>query len=206
MTEPKALTKKRADLLRTKVQDIVESHAQGSMDLCWALYEIDHTVVRVAGNLVPVWETWGYKTWDDFVGKEVGLHPHTAHLYKRVWEVFYVDLAGAWDANLRLGITKMRILCAANLNRKNVNSWLKKAKGMTCAKLLAEVYDTQELHSFTASVTSREMAQLKKGVEAAREAFGEDLPRGQALVKIVNEWTKIAQGAAKPKLRLVSSR
>lgn len=175
------------------------------MDICWVLYEVDHTVVRVAGALVPVWEAWGYKDWNDFVGLEMGLHPQTAYVYKRIWETFYVDLAGAWDAKLLQSITKMRILCAANLTKRNVNAWLKKASKMTCAKLVAEVYNTEELHSFTASVTGAELTALNKAIDTARSAFGEDLPRGEALVRIVSEWAQMVKNtkSTRAKLRAV---
>lgn len=204
MDQPKILSEKSATLLRTKIQDIVEKHAQASMDVCWALYETDHTLARIGGQQVPIWEAWGYKSWQEFVGIEMGIHPTTAYCYKRVWETFYVRLAGAWDANNLLPITKMRILCAAKMDKRNVNSWLKKAKAMTCPQLIAAVYGTEELHTFATTLTKKEMDFMRKAIEDARVAFGTDRPRGEVLVRVVEEWHTMFKNTAKTrgKLRL----
>ena len=188
MPDNKPLSERSSKLLREKIQTIVNQFAQGSMDLCWAVYEVDHALVRVGGEIVPVWEAWGYNSWSRCVGVELDLHPTTAYAYKRIWETFYVDLAGAWSVDNLLGITKMRILCAADLNKRNVNGWLKKARKMTCAQLVSEVYGTDKMHSFTAMVTGNELETLRKAIDTGREAFGEDLPRGEVLAMILKEW------------------
>jgi len=195
--EEKALTQRASNLLRQKVRDIVDRHTQGSMDLCWALYETDRTLVRVGGELVTVYEAWGFKDWNEFVGKEFGMYPTTAYNYLRVWETFYVDLAGAWTVGNLPGITKMLILCSlgSKLTKKNVNSWLKKANGMTCRRLRAEVFGTDELHYFSTPVTGRDFKIVKKGIELGREAFGEDLSRGEVLAKMLKEWTAVYQAS-----------
>ena len=200
------LTKRGADELRKRISGIVENNAKSSMDVCWALYETERTTVYIAGQTMFVWEAWGYKEWGDFVGHEMHLRPTTAYAYRKVWEVFYVDLQGAWDVSLLLPITKMRILSAAYLTKKNVNSWLKKGAKLTCAKLVAEVYETEELKHFSVSLTKRQHATLKRDLDFAREQFdgGDELPRGDVLFKIVSEWTTLAKKSKGRKLRLAS--
>lgn len=198
------VSESKANLFREKIQGIVADHAQKSIDLCWALYEADHMLVRIGDTLTPVWEAWGYKDWGDFVGKEMGLHPTTAYAYKRIWETFYVDLAGAWDANNLQSITKMRILCAAKLTKKNVNAWLKKAGKMTCAKLVAEVYGTEELHNFAATVTTSELRAINKAILDGRQVFGDKLPRGEVLVHILKEWSTMHRNVQSPKLKAIA--
>ena len=135
----------------------------------------------------------------------MGLHPQTAYCYRRVHEVFYVRLAGAWDAANLLPITKMRILCAAKMDKRSVNAWLKRAKTMTCSQLVAAVYGTEELHTFATTVTGVEMAKLNQVIEEARGAFGSDRPRGEVLVRVMEEWLTMFKNTARTrsKLRLV---
>ena len=199
-----ALTKRGADELRKKINGIVENTAKASMDVCWALYETERATVNIGGKVMFVFEAWGFKEWGDYVGHELHLHPTTAFAYRKVWEVFYVDLAGAWDKNLLLPITKMRTLTAANLTKKNVNAWLKKAAKMTCAQLVAEVYETEELKHFHVSLTKRQHASVNRSLLLARETFpeGGDMPRGDVLFRIVDEWAALIKKSKGRKLRL----
>lgn len=180
-----------AKALLDKVRQVVEISSQANFDLCQILYETDRAVVSVGGDIVFAYQTWGYKTWFDFVEEEVGLHEMTANAYRRVYEVFGVELAGAWDHGKPLPITKMKTLTAANLTKANVRSWLKKAEKMTCCQLVAEVYGTEEMRHFSASVTKRGLSDINRAMEAARDSFGEDLPKGDLLVKMLNEWSDI---------------
>lgn len=176
------------------------------MDVCWAVYETYIAQAVIGGREVPVWQAWGYDSWQAFVGIELGLHFTTAYGYRRIWETFYVKLAGSWDTKNLLPLTKMRILCAAKMDKRNVNTWLRKAKTMTCSQLVAAVYGTEELHTFVASVTGSELTKLQAVIDEAREAFGNDLPRGEVLVKIAEEWHAMLKNTTrgKAKLRLVS--
>src|SRR5690606_21495636 len=101
-------------------------------ELCEAVADTETTVVRVNGKYVYCWALWGYTSWEDFLGKEMDLHLHTAYTLRNVWRLFGIELKGAWEPDLLLGITKMKLLTYAPLTRKNVNTWLRKAKGMTC--------------------------------------------------------------------------
>lgn len=205
-TEEKALSERASEALREKVRNIVANHAQGSMDICWALYETDRTLVRVGGQLITIWEAWGYESWNDLVGQEFDMFPTTAYNYMRVWETFYVELAGAWDVGNLPGITKMLILCSlgSELSKKNVNKWLKKAQQMTCRRLRAEVFGSEEIHYFSTPVTGRDFDVVRKSIEKGREAFGEELSRGEILARMLREWMTMQRASAKIKQRKAS--
>jgi len=185
------ITATGAKALLDKVRFLVEANAQSNFDLCQLLYETDRSVVSIGGDVVFCYQTWGYKTWYDFVETEIGLHETTANAYRRVYEVFGVELAGAWDTGKPLPITKLKILTAATITKSNARAWLRKAEKMTCCQLVAEVYGTEELKHFTASVTKRGLSDINRALDTARDSFGEDLPKGDLLVRMVNEWSNI---------------
>jgi len=185
------ITQAKADALLERIKSVVAESSKSNFDLCQVLYESNRAVVSVGGTIVFAYETWGYKTWFDFVEAEVGLHEQSANAYVRVYEVFGVELAGAWDTGKPLPITKMRILAAADLTKSNVKAWMKKAEKMTCCKLVSEIYGTAELAHFHASVSKRGLSDINRALQAARDSFGEDLPKGDLLVKALNEWADI---------------
>lgn len=191
------LTQAKADALLERVKSVVAESAKSNFDLCQVLYETSRAVVSIGGNIVFAYETWGYKTWFDFVEAEVGLHEQSANAYVKVYEVFGVELAGAWDTGKPLPITKMRILTAAELTKTNVRAWIKKAEKLTCCKLVSEIYGTAELSHFHASVSKRGLSDINRALQAARDSFGEDLPKGDLLVKALNEWADIRKKARK---------
>lgn len=196
------LTERNASKLRASIQEIVAQGAKASKDLCWALYETYTTQVRIGGVSVPIYQAWGYDSWSRFVGIELGLHVVTAYCYRRVWEVFFVKLDGAWDHANLLPISKMRILCAAKLDKRNVNSWLKKAKALTCAQLVAEVYGTAELHTLAVNLKGKDYEALKAVLADAQSAFGPELPRGEVLLKMASEWHAMYKNTAKTRSKL----
>ena len=191
------LTASKANALLERVRQVVETSSQSNFDLCQVLYETHRAVVSVGGDIMFAYQTWGYKTWFDFVETEIGLHETTAFGYVKVYEVFGVELANAWDTGKPLPITKMKILSAANLTKSNVRGWLKKAEKMTCCQLVAEVYGTVEQAHFNASVTKTGLRDINRALDAARASFGEDLPKGDLLVKMLNEWTDIRKKTRK---------
>lgn len=206
-TKQPTLTSKQTEQFRAKIDSIVSSVRTAAMDLCWAAYESDVNMTRVDGELVFCWQTWGYSSWEEFVGKELDLHVTTAYAYKRIWEVFYVDLAGAWDTSMLLGITKMRHLTSAPLTKANVNAWLKRAKKHTCRELVALIYEREDIHSFAVPLTASQLKQVHRTLDQARSAFskGEKMTRGQRLTAILREWAELkALPPAKARLKIAS--
>lgn len=201
-------TKKSAEKLRSKIAGIVTRHQESSMELCWACHETHEAMVEIGNDLVYVWQVWGYEDWAQCVGIELGLHPTTAYHYRRIWQTFYIDLAGAWEVSAGLPMTKMRILCAAELTKRNVQSWLKRGAKLTCAQLVAEVYNTEEMHNLSVPVTADGLTTFNKVVEEARKTFGNgELTRGDVLMRIITEWrttNRKVERSPRGKLQLVS--
>lgn len=182
---------KQADQLRHRCQTAWARHKTASMELCEAVWETECTVVKKDGDYVYCWALWGYKSWEEFLGKEMDLHLASAYLLRNVWQTFGIDLKGSWDSDLLLGITKMKLLTVAPLTRKNVNMWLRKAKSMTCKQLRAEVYGTEEIHTLQLPLTGSQLRQVRGALEFAKSAIsnGEKMNRGELLAHIVSSWS-----------------
>lgn len=207
------MTRKEAQGFLTKIERLVANRKKGSMDLCEVVYQVSYTTVSFGGDLLYLWQFWGHESWENFVGLVLGLHPTTAYVYRKVHEVFYVELEGAWDIGNLLPITKMRILAAdRGLNKRNVNTKLKRAAKKTCPQLVAEIYGVDELRHLSVSVSASEMKTIGRAIEKARKAFTADdtskrLPRGQVLARMAREWANIhdnIERTTKGKLRLAS--
>lgn len=188
-----------AESLRQKCRTVGTRHKVLSMELCEAVSETECAVIKRDGEYVYCWALWGYTSWEEFLGKEMDLHLATAYALRNVWQTFGIDLKGSWDADLLLGITKMKLLTLAPLNRKNVNSWLRKAKAMTCKSLRAEVYGEEETHKLNVPLTGSQLRQVQSALEMAKSAVsnGERMNRGELLTQIISEWSASRRGATR---------
>lgn len=199
------LTEKRAEALLEKVRSAVEVSARADFDLCWLLYECDRSVVYVGDDPVYVYETWGYKTWFDFVEVEVGVHEQTANVYRKIGKVFGEDMAGAWDSGSPLPVTKMAILAAwSGLTRGNVQAKVNWARNKTCCHLRDELLGEQRAIHMAFGVTKQEQREINRAIDLARNRFdeGSDMTRGELLAAVVEQWSQIAK-KERPKLRAV---
>ncbi len=187
---------KNAEALRNKCRSTYNRGKTLSMEQCEAVWETESTVVRVNGEFVYCWVLWGYTSWEDFLGKEMDLHLRTAYTLRNVWQLFGVELKGAWDADLLLGPTKMKLLTYAPINRKNANSWLRKAKAMTCKALAAEVFDKDEKHTLQLELTNSQFRQVRGALEIAKSTIsnGEKMKHGELIAHIVSAWTSANRG------------
>lgn len=181
-----SITPKQATTLRYQIQEVVRTTSRGTMDLCWACYEADTQMVRVGDKVDFVWKVWGYETWEEFAGCELGLHMTTAYAFRKVWEVFYIDLSGSWDEELLLPITKMRILSRV-VTKDNVEGWLKKARTVNCRKLRALVYGEAEVRSFATTVSLADFDRIQRILERGKD-FYDGCSKGEALANILKEW------------------
>lgn len=185
------LTLRQAEALRQKCRIAHNGSKLVSMELCEAVWETESTVVKKDGEFVYCWALWGYTSWEEFLGKEMDLHLARGYLLRNIWQLFGVELKGAWDEDLLLGVTKMGLLTRAPLTRKNANAWLRKAKLMTCKALRAEVYGTEEAHVLQLPLTGSQLRQVRGALEIAKSAIsnGERMNRGELLAHIVSAWS-----------------
>lgn len=196
------LNSAQTESFREHIQSVVNEGKKSSIDLCQMVWESDVSMVRVNGELKHCWQSWGHTSWEDFLGKEMHLHLQTAYALRKVWQVFYVDLVNDWNKDLVLGITKMRLLTRLSLTPRNVESKLRQARGMNCAKLLAMVSDNEESRSFAVQVTNSQMNSIRKSLDHLRTTLnnGENMSRGELLTHMA----RMARDAAPPRLRAVA--
>jgi len=199
------LNKLTAESVRRKAQEASWKVTKSVMDLAEALWETYCHDVTVAGEQVPLWSAWGFKSWFDYAERELGIHQTTAAAYRRIHEVFEIDIKDQWDRSLSSSYTKMRILCRV-VTKTNANSWLRKAARLSCCELEDQVLDAigkgraGAVHSFATSVTKRELAKINEVLADAREGFEDDEERrGKILVRVLEEWQEIRRRTARAK-------
>ena len=195
------LTPAQADQLRERIQSVVDKGIQSSIELAQMVWESDVNMVRVDGDLKYCWQVWGHDSWETFLGKEMHLPLKTGYGLKKVWQVFYVDLVNDWNKKLVVGISKMRILTSADLNARNVESWLRKAKELTCAKLQAKINGGEERKSFAVRVTGSQATTINRAIDYVRSMHpkGDSMSRGEVLAymaKLAREATPAARRVA----------
>lgn len=181
------LTKTGADSLRAAAQAAKRQVAQGHMELCRVLWETYYACVEVRGKLVEVHELWGYGSWADYVETELDLHWQTASAYRRVHDVFEVDLEGFYDRTKVVGITKMRILTRAGLTKRNVAGWLNKAAKMSCCELEHAVSGHDYSYTISLTLSEKDKFAVEDALERAKKFYG-ITSRGEALAQLIRDW------------------
>lgn len=190
MGKSNQISKDRASVLRKNLHAAVEHNAHTSWKLCEAMYHSYYSVVVISNKTVEVWRLWGYKSWEDFVEKEAGLHYNTAHSYKNVYDKFGFTLAGKWPMSALLPVTKMRLLTYADLTPNNVQAWMRRAADMSCCKLEDLVFNGDGAIKLTLTgLSEKDKRDLQRAIDVAKRDFGEDVgTNGQAVAFIVREW------------------
>lgn len=194
------LNKTGAESIRRKAQEASEKTTKSVMELAAALWDTYHNDVKIGSINIQLWEVWGYKSWFDYAERELGIHQTTAASYRRIHEVFEVDLKDSWDKNLACSYTKMKSISRV-VTKKNVNSWLKKAATLSCCELDEHVIEAMygksksgATHSFLVNVTKKELAKISQVLSEAKEGFEDpDERRGSVLTRILEEWQVLHQ-------------
>jgi len=188
------LKKQSADQLREMAKERSDHTSKSVMMLGEVLWRTYYDKVQIGGMPVSLFEAWGFGSWFEYVERELGIHQTTALHFRKIYTVFAIDLKGAWDPNLIVSFTKMKLL-ARVATKANVNSWLKKASKMSCCELEDEVMHELygharkgHMHSFLASVTKTELKKIKEILAIAHEDFDQIDRRGELLVKVLEEW------------------
>jgi len=206
--EKPCLSLSQAKGLREKALEASHKRAEATLDLGRILWETYYADVKVGSEYVPVWQAWEFKTWNDYVEEELGFHMTTAAFYRRIHEVFGIELADKWDRSLVASYTKMKALTRV-VDAKNVNGWLRKAAKLSCCDLENEVHYAltgknrpKNMRSFLASVTKDELEILREVIELGREDLGVER-RGEVLAEIARQW-KSSRNKVKRTLRRVA--
>jgi hypothetical protein len=189
MPKDQLLSGKKAEELRDKISEAVASGRKSSLGLAALIHESYISTTMVGKEVKFVYESWGYKTWPQFIRTEVGMFKATANNWRKVWRVFGIELKGSYDEEEILPITKMVILSNyEKLSRGNVSKWLKKAKNMSCLDLRREVFNTERARSFSTSVTDSELKEINASIKVYRAQVDDTRTKGEIISHILSDW------------------
>ena len=187
------LAKKEADALRKRTVDTNAIVTDAQFDLGEHLYNTYYETVKDSEyGEIAVWSSWGYDSWEEYVEVELGLHWTTARKYRKVYEIFWVDLNGAWGVDeLPESMTKMITLTQVPLTKKNLNGWLTKARSLSCCGLqaLASGEET-EWSNLNMRLTKSAATEVGSLLDKNKKTFNVT-SRGEVLLKILREWKSI---------------
>lgn len=198
-----------ANKLREKAMVLSALATKSALDFAEAIYEIYYCNVAVGGGELPAYKFFGYDTWGSYVEEELGLHITTAASYRRVHDVFMIQLKDNWDSSLVTSLTKFRSIVRV-VDAKNVNSWLKKAKRLSCCALEEEVLEelygkrkTGAHRHFLAMLTDWQLVKTNSILEIGFQEFPNCDSRGEVLVKILEQWDAAMSKHPKRHLRSI---
>jgi hypothetical protein len=122
------LTTATASKLRADTKTLAATLNDHNFNFSHLLYRTATETVRTdkAKAETPVYQSWGFVSWNDYVRRELAMSPQKANDYVRVWEVFGIKLSGHWPKSLVTTLGKMRIL-ADYVTTQNVTALLKRA-------------------------------------------------------------------------------
>ena len=189
------LSTQNANLLRKKAVDATKQNTKSVLILAEVLWNTFRYNVKFNGIESSLWVAWGYKTWFEYVEHELGIHQSTAAAFRRIHEIFQIELEGSFDKELfdQLSATKLRALCKV-VNKKNVNSWLRRAAKMSCCALDESILVAQNggiransTHTLAILCTKTEQKKMRDIITEAKELMGLERP-GATLLRVLQEW------------------
>jgi hypothetical protein len=193
------LTSARAKALREKAIAVTEQNTKSVLGLAQVLWETYTHDVKINGEQIPLWSAWGHENWDQYVEVELGIHMTTAANFRRMHEVYSVQLKDSFDLNALDGIsaTKLKILTRV-VSTRNISGWLKKAKKLSCCALEEEVMHAINgggkvgaIHTLALLVTKSEQKRARQIIDQAMIDMKIERS-GKALLTILEEWNTIS--------------
>lgn len=194
----------RAESLRQRALDTVKKDTKSVLELAEVLYETWVSDVKVNGIDTPLWTAWDHDSWEQYVEVELGIHMTTASKFRRMHVVYNVDLKDVIDQEAMDGLsaTKLNILTRV-VDKRNVNSWFKKAKKISCCSLEEDVMHALygsvrvgAVHTLAILCTKKEQKRMRDIIQ--RFQSDNQLRRpGAALLAILEEWDTIKNRVAK---------
>jgi hypothetical protein len=198
------ITTARADSLRQKAIDAVKKDTRSVLELAAVLWETWVHDVKVNGLMVPLWTAWDHDSWEQYVEVELGIHMTTASNFRKMHQVYGIDLVDAIDPEAIDGLsaTKLRALTKV-VTKTNVNRWFKRAKKMSCCgldeEIMEELYGTSKvgaIHTLAILCTKREQKRMRNIIQQYQSDNNLARP-GAALVAILEEWDTIKNRVAR---------
>jgi hypothetical protein len=170
-TKTKSLTLSTADAnkLRKQATEAVESNTNSVLLMAIVLWNTYRYNVKVDGIESPLWVAWGHETWLEYVEHELGIHQSTATAFRRIHEVFNIELNGCWERAEfdKFSATKLKALCKV-VNKKNVNGWIRRAAKLSCCELDEAILESQNggvradaIHTLAILCTASEQKKMR---------------------------------------------
>lgn len=192
------LTNASANALRKRAVEVTEQNTKSILALAEVLWETYAHDVKVNGIATELWIAWGHDDWFQYVEVELGIHMSTAAIYRRMHEVYNIELKESFEPGAMDGIsaTKLKILTRV-VTKKNINAWLRKAKGLSCCALEEEVDHAIHgggkvgaIHTLAVLMTKSEQRRSRRIIQQAMTDMDIRRP-GKALLTILEEWENI---------------
>jgi hypothetical protein len=198
------ISSSKAGILRQRAVTIVQEETKKVLELAAVLWETWAFDVKVNGVDTPLWVAWDYSDWEQYVEVELGIHMTTASQFRRMHEIYNIELKGAIEPESMEGIsyTKLKILTRV-VTKRNVNGWLRKAKKISCCSLEEEVaeaiYGERKIgavHTLAILCTKREQKRARNIIQQY-QADNQLRRPGEALLAILEEWDTIKNRVAR---------
>ena len=197
------ISSSKAETLRTRAVNVVQEETKKVLELAAVLWETWACDVKINGIDTPLWIAWDHESWEQYVEVELGIHMTTASQFRRMHEVYNIDLNGSIEPESLEGIsyTKLKILTRV-VTKRNINGWLRKARKLSCCALEEEVahavYGDSKvgaIHTLAILCTKREQKRMRDIIQQYQNDNQMRRP-GAALIAILEEWNTIKNRVA----------
>src|SRR6185369_7822196 len=124
----------QATKLREHARDTVKVQRETSLGVAKALYTVKFGTLR--GSTIPLYEAWGFESFEEYCEDELKTHGGTGKSYVRVYDELCVRRNIPED-DLPLSITALRELARVSRRKTAAESgaWLKKSRELCACDL-----------------------------------------------------------------------
>lgn len=140
------LNKKSASSLRTRLVDLRAQIEQGYTKFAKELWTAIHGTI----NDEPMYQVWGYATFDDYSETELGMKRGKAYYLAQIWGELHVKAHISEQKIAQIDWAKAKHLAplakAGGITPKNVDEWVKKAKIQPVHQFAQEVKSAKAAH------------------------------------------------------------
>lgn len=182
------LLKRQPQYLLNRIRESVRANTRG----CWEMAELLFLTYYETYEDKPIWAHFKYKSWNDFVEKEAGLHYSTAANWRRAYHAAlhrWGVRTTAEMAELTEGVSWTNVLTlskASDVGKNNIRMWVRRARNMTCCGLRREVLGEETTITVALHLPTKAGEQLRELLSATKDERGLST-QGEALLFLLNK-------------------
>ena len=125
--------------VRRKARDYATKVEEGYMELARLLYTIYDAPMDGDPEKGPIYRSWGFESFDEYVRQDLNIEPKRAQRLRRIWYRLEVDLGNRLNESIKsrlvaLGFSKVRELVRV-INQHNAEEWIEQAEQLSHSKL-----------------------------------------------------------------------